>query len=77
MNERELVTATPKAFTTNLHDVLIDGEIVHDVQARTVFVSSQSELSNFTNVEPIGTVAVQYGLANIWQLNANREWVSI
>lgn len=66
-----------KVLTIGTHDALIDGDLIKDIPTRIAFVSSESELSAFTNEEPIGTIAALYGLSKLWQLTPAREWEEI
>lgn len=64
-----------KSLQWGMHSAIVDGEIHHDIPSKSVMVSGESELANYTNIMPIGTWAIEYGAKNIWQLNASREWV--
>lgn len=66
-----------KTLTTGMHDALIDGEVVKDIPSRVVFVTSQSELSAIANEEPVGTIAIQYGFVNMWQLKPDGQWAAV
>lgn len=66
-----------KSLQWGMHDAVIDNEIVRDIPSKMVFVSSQSQLSKFTNNVPVGTIAATYGFGSLWQLNASRQWVSM
>lgn len=77
MAEKTISHNYPKILNLGMHDAMINGDIVHDIQSRVVFVTSSDELANFTTVEPVGTIAIQYGLANMWQLKPDRTWESV
>lgn len=66
-----------KALTTGMHDALIDGEVIKDIPSRVVFVTSESELSAIVDEEPVGTIAIQYGFANMWQLKPDGQWATV
>ena len=66
-----------KSLQWGMHDAVIDGEIVRDIPSKMVYVSSQSQLSKYTNNVPVGTIAATYGFGSLWQLNASRQWVSM
>lgn len=66
-----------KNLQWGMHDAVIDGEVVQDIPSKMVFVTSQSQLSKFTNIVPVGTLAATYGFGSMWQLNASRQWVSM
>lgn len=66
-----------KVITSGLHDAILDGEITRDIQTRMVFVNSESELAQFTDQEPAGTVAATYGFGSMWQLTPAGTWAEI
>lgn len=74
MADRTISHNLPKAINLGAHDALIDGDVVKDIQTRLVLVASQAELASFTDKEPIGTIAVQYGFKKLWQLKPDRTW---
>lgn len=76
MPEKTVGNNMLKQLQWGMHDAIIDGEIVHDIPSKVVYVSSQSELSNFADALP-GTIAIQYGLVNIWQLKPNGSWAAL
>ena len=77
MAEKKVSNNMVKVLNMGMHDALINGDIVRDIQTRFVFVSSQSELAEFTDIEPVGTVAALYGFGSMWQLKPDRTWESI
>lgn len=66
-----------KNLQWGMHDAVIDGEVVQDIPSKMVYVTSQSQLSKYTNIVPVGTIAATYGLGSMWQLNASLQWVSM
>ena len=58
------------------HSILVDGELESEIPDSSVYVSSSSELSGLTDM-PIGTIAIQYGFVNMWQLKPDRTWIQI
>lgn len=77
MAEKTIYQNTPKVITLDTHCAIIDGDVVHDIPTRLVFVQSESELANFTDKEPAGTMAAKYGFANMWQLKPDKTWESL
>lgn len=77
MADRILSNNALKGLQWGMHDAVIDGDIVSDIPSKMVYVSSQSQLSRFTNVVPVGTIAATYGFGSMWQLNASKQWVSV
>ena len=58
------------------HSILVDGEIVGNVPDSSIYVSSESELANATDM-PVGTFDIQYGFTHLWQLKPDKTWVEI
>lgn len=77
MAEKIMGNNALKSLQWGMHDAVIDGEVVQDIPSKMVFVTSQSQLSKFTNIVPVGTLAATYGFGSMWQLNASRQWVSM
>jgi len=66
-----------KRLSSSMHSAIINGEIHHGIPSEMVYVSDESELASFTNTMPVGTLAATYGWGSIWQLDADRNWVSV
>lgn len=77
MAEKTVSQDKRKVLNIGMHDALIDGDVVKDIPTRLVFVADENELDEFTDIEPIGTVAAQYGFSNLWQLTPDGTWESI
>ena len=77
MAEKILSNNALKSLYWGMHDAYINGEVVRDIPTKMVFVTNQSQLSKFTQIEEVGTFAATYGLSSVWQLNASRQWVSV
>ena len=77
MAEKIMSNNALKGLQWGMHDAVINGEVVKDIPSKMVFVTNQSQLSQFTNIEPVGTIAATYGGGSLWQLNASRQWVSM
>lgn len=65
-----------KSLQWGMHDAIVNGEIVRDIPDKMVYVSSQSELANFSGEQP-GTIAALYGFGTMWQLKPDGTWVSM
>ena len=74
--EKIVGNSSLKRLTWGMHDAIIGNEIVRDIPSKVVYVSAESELSNFAD-EPAGTVAVQYGFAAIWQKKPDGTWATV
>lgn len=77
MAEKIMGNNALKGLQWGMHDAIISGEIVRDIPSKMVFVTSQSQLSQFTQNVPVGTIAATYGFGSMWQLNASRQWVTM
>lgn len=77
MDENTVSYNLTKTLDYGAHDALVNGGVKRDIQSRLVLVSSQSELASFTDIEPIGTIAVQYGFKKLWQLKPDKTWEAI
>lgn len=53
-----------------------DGDLHIHVKKPEVMVTAKSDLANLTGYEP-STIAYTAGLANVWQLGADGNWVAI
>lgn len=60
----------------NSHSSIIDGQVIENIPDLTVYVSSESELSQFADY-PAGTIAVQYGFTGMWQMLPDGTWTAI
>ena len=58
------------------HSIIDDGEVVTHVPDRTVYVSSSNDLEALTDL-PVGTIAIKYGFANVWQKKPDGTWASV
>ena len=74
MAEKTISQNKRKVLNIGMHDALIDGNVVHDIPTRLVFVSDENELDSLTDCEPVGTIAVQYGFGSMWQLTPDATW---
>ena len=72
----ELITRknSMKAMTLGVHSAVVNGMIDNDIPSRVVFVSSETELELVAYYEPVGTIAIQFGFKNIWQLKPDKTW---
>lgn len=77
MAEKIMSNNALKGLQWGMHDAIVNGEVVRDIPSKMVFVTNQSQLSQFTQIEPVGTIAATYGCGSMWQLNASRQWVSL
>lgn len=77
MADKILGNGALKRLQWGMHDAVINNEVVEDIPSKMIYVSSQSQLSKFTNTVPIGSIAATYGFGSMWQLNASRQWVSV
>lgn len=76
MNEKISGNPAMKSLQWGMHDTIINGEIVRDLPSKMVYVSAESELSNFADMPP-GTIAALYGMGSMWQLKPDGTWVSM
>jgi hypothetical protein len=77
MAEKTINNNSAKIIQSGKHDAVINGDIVHDIQSTTVFVKNEDERNRFTQISPVGTICAVYGFGTMWQLNSDREWVSM
>lgn len=76
MNEKTISNNRLKSLNWGMHDAIINGEIVRDIPSKMIYVSSQDELSNFSDALP-GTIAAQYGFGSMWQMKPDGTWASM
>ena len=57
-------------------DYVKDGVLTMGADARSVMVTSESDLSGLTDLTP-GSIAYTAGFASMWQLAANGNWVAL
>jgi hypothetical protein len=75
MLETKIVTSDT-IQTPTTHDAIVGNQLLKGVPDTTIYVQSESELSNFTEY-PVGTFAIQYGFKGMWQLKPDKSWVSV
>ena len=63
--------------TVGSHGALIDGEVVSNLPDNAVYVNSSDDLSGLANKLPVGSLAIQYGFVNMWQLKPDKTWIKI
>ena len=76
MDEKTISNNRIKSLNWGMHDAIIDGQIVRDIPSRMIFVTAQSELSNFADAFP-GTMAATYGFGQMWQMKPDGTWATI
>lgn len=76
-NEQAVNNIPTRVIQDGTHSAVINGEIVHNIPSKMVYISDESELDLFTDEMPVGTYAATYGGANVWQLNAAGVWVEV
>ena len=76
MAEKTIANNYPKVIQKSAHSAIIDGDIVNDIPDETVYVTEESELTNFAN-KPVGTFAMTYGLTAMWQKKPNGSWENV
>lgn len=76
MVEKTIGNNQIKSLTFGMHDAIVDGELVHDIPTRLVFVASQTERNALENILA-GTFVATYGLGNIWQKKGDGTWATI
>ncbi len=69
-------TLIDAVFDIGIIDYVKDGSVVKDVPTKPVMVEEEGDLDNLTGYEA-GTIAFTAGFANMWQLGADGDWVSI
>lgn len=77
MAEKTITNNRLKSLQWGMHDAIVDGDIVHDIPSKMVYVKDTTERDRFTNIVPIGTIAAVYGFGSMWHLNSDRQWVSM
>lgn len=77
MAEKTISNNTLKGLQWGMHDAIINGDIVHDIPSTMIYVKNQTERDAFTQISPVGTICAVYGFGTMWQLNSDREWVSM
>lgn len=60
----------------NSHSAIINGELHHDIPDYMVYVESENDLANLTDI-PVGGIAALYGFSNAWQKSSDGTWVSM
>lgn len=76
MNSKNVSNDNLKSLQWGMHDAIVNGEIVRDVPSKMVYVTQQSELSNFSDA-PVGTIAATYGFTAMWQKKPDGTWASM
>lgn len=76
LNEKISGNPAMKSLQWGMHDAIIDGEIVRDLPSKMVYVSEESELTNFADMPP-GTIAATYGFTSMWQLTPDGTWADM
>lgn len=64
------------ALIPGTFDVLANGELKTNVQARLVFVPNQAGLASLPDYDP-GTFAATFGLGTLWQKKADGSWAEV
>ena len=77
MAEKTISNNSAKIIQSGKHDAIINGDIVHDIPSAMIYVKDQTERDAFTQISPVGTICAVYGFGTMWQLNSDREWVSM
>ena len=76
MRDKTISGNTIKSLQNGMHDAIVGGIIVRDIPSQMVFLSEESELTNFTD-KPVGTIAAIYGFSKMWQLKPDKTWATI
>lgn len=76
MAEKTIGHNHPTTYQTGTHSIIKNGDIINGVPDETVYVTQQSELGQYAD-KPTGTVAIQYGFANMWQKKPDGTWVKM
>lgn len=63
--------------TVGTHGALVDGQLLHNLPDRAVYVNSSDDLSGLADSLPVGALAIQYGYVNVWQLKPDKTWIKI
>ena len=66
----------PGFMKLGTHGGVKNDKPVFEIPSHTIYVSSSLDLDNLTNL-PAGTIAIQYGFTNIWQLKPDGTWVAV
>lgn len=63
-------------FKLGTHDAVINGEVVHNIPSKMIYVEQESDLSNFSDALP-GTIAATYGFGSMWQMKPDGTWATM
>lgn len=58
-------------------DYVKDGELHIGGTAPSIMVTAEADLDNLPDIYPPGTVAYTAGFQDMWQLDADGNWVSM
>lgn len=76
MAEKTIGHNATKVYSSGTHSALIGGDVVSGIPDETVFVASQSELTNFSG-KPTGTMAMKYDLSALWVKKPDGTWETV
>ena len=62
--------------TIGTMDVVVDGEIIHDVPIKITFVADSTERDTVITSPYAGQFAATYGMASVWQWDGT-EWKDV
>ena len=76
MEQKTISQNSYKTLVADTYAAIIDGVLVHGIPNEPVYVTDESELATLPHL-PVGTLAVQYGFAAMWQLKPDGTWAEI
>lgn len=56
--------------TLEIHDAVVDGQLLRNIPTRLIFVANKTERNALTNIEA-GTFVLTFDLSNVWIRNGN------
>lgn len=66
----------PTRRTADMYDAVVDGVRYCGIPSRWGYVESEDDLDTYAGERP-GFLAIEYGMAHMWQLGADGEWVAV
>jgi hypothetical protein len=77
MQERVKNANSVKMLDVGMHDAVVNGELIRDIQTRIVFVKDTTERDSNKEKMSAGQFVALYGLGHVYQLDGEGNWKTI